>query len=275
MQIIDKHLVSQVINPRNNNSHKGDYGRVMLIGGFKNYHGAIILASMAAVYAGSGLVTTVTDKANISTLNNTLAEVMAISYEENFIKLMTSQNVVVIGPGLGLSNISLEILKMVFNSINPNQTLVIDGSALTLIAQYNLTLPKTKLTVLTPHEMEWQRISGIPIKEQSIHNNQQVVDSLNAIVIVKKHHSELYVPYKNPRKILVGTPAQATGGMGDTLAGLIGSFLGQFEKNQDTISAALYLHSFIADCLGEKQYVVLPSQISTQLPYYMKKFSKL
>lgn len=275
MEIIDKQLVQQIITQRQNNSYKGTYGRIMLIGGFENYHGAIILASMAAVYGGSGLVTVVTAPETIVPLNTRLPEAMAIPYTDDYLKLLTTQNIIVIGPGLGTSQDALTILKSVLNNITPKQALVIDGSALTLLAEYKLTLPKTKLTVLTPHQMEWQRISDLTISEQTSTANQAIVDNLKTIVIVKKHHSELYQPHKKPRQIVVGGPYQATGGMGDTLAGMIGTFLSQFPIDADTVAAALYLHSAIADSISAQQYVVLPSQISEQLPkamaYYASK----
>lgn len=274
MQIIDEALVEQIITPRPLDSHKGTYGRVMLIGGLQHYHGAIMLASKAAVYGGSGLVTVVTDSQAITALNMYLPEAMVISYQDDYQKLIINQDVVVIGPGLGTSTQALTILKNIFAIITPNQCLVIDGSALTLFANNQLSLPITKLTVLTPHQMEWQRVSGIKIADQNDITNQAIVDNLNAIVIVKKHHSELYTPHLPAQKIIVGGPYQATGGMGDTLAGLVGSFLGQFKTTAKTVAAALYIHSAIADKLAAKQYVVLPSHISDCLPATMAHFAQ-
>lgn len=66
----------------------------------------------------------------------------------------------------------------------------------------------------------------------------------------------------------------ATGGTGDTLAGMITGFLAQFPKNDETIAAAVYLHSFIGDQLAKKQYVVLPTQISQAIPQWMHYFSQ-
>ena len=66
----------------------------------------------------------------------------------------------------------------------------------------------------------------------------------------------------------------ATGGMGDTLAGTIAGFLAQFPKNDQTIAAAVYLHSYIGDQLAKSQYVVLPTQISQHLPQWMHHFSQ-
>ena len=63
----------------------------------------------------------------------------------------------------------------------------------------------------------------------------------------------------------------ATGGMGDTLTGIIGSFLGQFEDHKEALLSAVYVHSAIADELAKSHYVTLPTQIIQQLPIFMKK----
>lgn len=274
MQIIDESFVKDVINPRPVDSYKGTYGRVMLIGGFEHYHGAIILASKAAVYGGSGLVTVITAPQTIVPINTQLPEAMVLSYQDNYQALLASQDVIVIGPGLGTSTDALTILKYVLAHITPQQSLVLDGSALTLLASEHLALPTTRITVLTPHQMEWQRVSGIKIADQTPTANQTVTDQLNAVVIVKKHHSELYTPHVPAKKIIVGGPYQATGGMGDTLAGLVGCFLGQFNANPASVATALYLHSAIADELAPTHYVVLPSQISEHLPAAMARLAQ-
>lgn len=275
MQIIDEQLVAKVIAPRKNNSYKSSYGRIMLIGGFENYHGAIILAASAAVYGGTGLVSVLTTPETITALNMRLPEAMGIPDTQDYLSLIPQQDVIVIGPGLGTSMHALAILKNVLQAVTDKQCLVIDGSALTLLASNNLELPTTKLTVLTPHQMEWQRISKLSLNQQTPSANQTKTNQLNVTVIVKKYQSELYQPHLEAKKILVGGPYQATGGMGDTLAGIVGCFLSQFSADGNTIAAALYLHSAIAQDIAQNQYVVLPSQISMALPTAMAKYSKL
>jgi len=117
--------------------------------------------------------------------------------------------------------------------------------------------------------MEWQRLSGIAIADQTVAANRAAVDQLHATVVVKSHRTEIYTAdqtYVNP----LGTPAQATGGMGDTLAGMIGGFVAQFHPTDPAVCAAVYTHSAIAEELAQTQYVVLPSQIAAALPTFMK-----
>ncbi|MEG6972281.1 NAD(P)H-hydrate dehydratase, partial [Pseudomonas aeruginosa] len=70
--------------------------------------------------------------------------------------------------------------------------------------------------------------------------------------------------------LAIGTPAMATGGMGDTLAGMITSFVGQFDDFRDAITSATYTHSYIGEKLSESMYVVPPSRLISEIPYVMK-----
>lgn len=272
MEKITKTILPKVIRKRPANSFKGTYGKIVLIGGSQNFGGAIIMASLAAVYSGAGLVTTVTNPTNQSSLHDWLPEAMFVD-DNDFEKakpIISAANVVVIGPGLGTSDQALTLLKKTFALAKTGQVFIIDGSALTLIASNKLSLPKEPLNVLTPHQMEWQRVSGIKITDQTATANLAAAKKLKAIVVVKSHRTQVCVSdqvYENTE----GTPAQATGGMGDTLAGLIGGFTAQFENKAQAVLAAVYTHSAIADELARKQYVVLPHQISEALPEFMFK----
>lgn len=270
METLTSEILTQTIRQRPAASYKGTYGRVTLVGGNRNFGGAIIMASTAAVYAGAGLVTTVTDASNQSSLHARLPEAMFADMTDfaQTQTLVKGADVIVIGPGLGTDNQAQAVLANAFSAVQPQQILIIDGSAITLVAQGQLTLPQAHL-IFTPHQMEWQRLSGIKIAEQTEATNRDAVDQLHATVVVKSHRTEIYTTeqtYENP----LGTPAQATGGMGDTLAGMIGGFVAQFHPSDQAVCAAVYTHSAIAEELAQTQYVVLPSQIATLLPQFMK-----
>lgn len=270
METLTDQILTDTICQRPADSYKGTYGRVTLIGGNRNFGGAIIMASTAAVYAGAGLVTTITDASNQSSLHARLPEAMFADITDfsQTQALVKGADVIVVGPGLGTDNQAQAVLANVFSAITADQLVVIDGSAITLVAQHHLALPQAHL-IFTPHQMEWQRLSGIAIAEQTPTNNRAAAAELHAIVIVKSHRTEIYTPehtYLNP----LGTPAQATGGMGDTLAGMVGGFVAQFHPTVPAVCAAVYSHSAIAEELAQTQYVVLPSQIATRLPQFMK-----
>lgn len=270
MKQLTEAILAQTIRVRPAESHKGTYGRVCLIGGNAQFGGAILMATEASVYSGAGLNTTLTDPSNFVSLHARLPEAMVADFTDQsaLSELVTAANTVVIGPGLGTDATSLDILTKVFHLVSSKQTLIIDGSAITLVAKHDLALPSARL-VFTPHQMEWQRLTGIKIADQTDDANETARTQLmNGTVVLKSHQTKIYTPtgsYLNT----TGTPAQATGGMGDTLAGMIAGFTAQFTNQTDAILAAVYAHSDIADLLAKRQYVVLPTQIIQQLPSYM------
>ncbi|PCR99865.1 NAD(P)H-hydrate dehydratase [Lactococcus fujiensis] len=276
MKVLSNEILTAVIKKRQTNSHKGDYGRLILIGGDAHYGGAIILAASAAVYSGTGLTTVACDPLNWSPLHAHLPEAMVLDFKQNIDQSIVNADVIVIGPGLGLSTMSLQILKTVLKEINQNQILIIDGSAISLFAEEKLKLKFPENTIFTPHEMELQRLTGIKIGNQSVEKIQNYVNQNGVIIVAKSHETKVYGPLVEPFLLKVGSPAQATGGMGDTLAGMIGSFLGQFRQASllECVAAATYLHSFIAENLSKDNYVVLPSLIISRIPKFMKLFEE-
>ncbi|WP_057811668.1 NAD(P)H-hydrate dehydratase [Furfurilactobacillus siliginis] len=273
MQPITEAMLRNVIAPRLADSHKGTYGRLTLIGGNAQFGGAIIMATTAGIYSGAGLTTTITDPANVTALHTRMPEAMVVDFnnQAKLKELVRGATSIVVGPGLGNDDQGLRILKDVFEVVSEKQVLIIDGSAIDLVATHSLMLPAAKL-IFTPHEMEWQRLSGIPIAEQTVANNLQAAAKIGGIIVLKKHHTQIASDgqlFENPG----GTPAMATGGMGDTLAGMIGGFTAQFADTLGAVLAAVYIHSQIADDLAHNAYVVLPTQISEEIPWYMKQYS--
>lgn len=275
MKLIYAEVLTQTIQKRPEHSHKGSYGQVVIIGGNKQYGGAIQLCSAATVYSGAGLTTTVTDVQNHAAVHAMVPETMVLDWNDT--KAVTNQlkkaTVIVIGPGLGLEQGALSLLSFVLEHLQTKQICIIDGSAITLYAEHKEHLPPhpAQNLIFTPHEMEWQRLSGITIAEQTPEKNRHAQQQLGAQIVLKKHRTEIYTAkqtWKNP----LGTPAMATGGMGDTLAGMIAGFYAQFPHHTQTLLAAIYLHSFIAEKIAQTHYVVLPSTLIKEIPLAMKLF---
>lgn len=267
-------ILSEQIKQRPENAHKGNFGRGLLIGGNQQYGGAIIMAAQACVHSGAGLTTVLTDAVNRSALHSRLPEAMIIDWQDETQLLTASAaaDVILIGPGLGESSESYNLLKKTIEQQRDDQWLIIDGSAINLFAKNPLPLKVPKQVIFTPHQMEWQRLSGIAISQQTPAANQKIQEQLQAIVVLKSHRTEIYGTkiLRNP----LGNSGMSTGGMGDTLAGMICGFLAQFEKNEATVHAAVYLHSYIGDQLAKQNYVVLPTTISENISPWMKYFSQ-
>ena len=280
MKVIDQALLEKVIIERSCISHKGDYGRLLLLGGTYPYGGAIIMAALAAVKSGAGLVTVGTDRENISALHSHLPEAMAFSLQDQQLlkEQLEKAEVVLLGPGLGDDSFGEDLVKRVFAKLRQNQILIVDGGALTILARTSLSFPSNQL-ILTPHQKEWEKLSGIAIENQKESTTASALTSFpqGTILVEKGSATRIWqVGQSDCYQLQVGGPYQATGGMGDTLAGMIAGFAGQFRQASlyERVIVATHLHSAIAQELSQEQYVVLPTEISNYLPEVMKNVSK-
>ena len=280
MRVIEQALLEKVIIERSRTSHKGDYGRLLLLGGTYPYGGAIIMAALAAVKSGAGLVTVGTDRENIPALHSHLPEAMAFSLQDQQLlkEQLEKAEVVLLGPGLGDDAFGEDLVKRVFAKLRQNQILIVDGGALTILARTSLSFPSNQL-ILTPHQKEWEKLSGIAIENQKESTTASALTSFpqGTILVEKGSATRIWqVGQSNCYQLQVGGPYQATGGMGDTLAGMIAGFAGQFRQASlyERVIVATHLHSAIAQELSQEHYVVLPTEISNYLPEVMKNVSK-
>ena len=280
MKDIKKALLKKVIIERPRSSHKGDYSRLLLIGGTYPYGGAIIMAALGAVRSGAGLVTVATDKENIPALHSHLPEAMAFAVTDQ--ELLTEQiakaGVILLGPGLKDNELGAHLVELVFERVQPHQVLILDGGAISLYTRLALPLPQAQL-VFTPHQKEWEAMSGLAIEDQGEEATRQSLSQLppESILVQKGPQTKIWEQGQaDYYQLSVGGPYQATGGMGDTLAGMIAGFAGQFPQVSlyERVTVATYLHSAIAQKLSEDNFVVLPTTISQHIPAFMKKIQK-
>ena len=280
MKVIDQALLEKVIIERSRTSHKGDYGRLLLLGGTYPYGGAIIMAALAAVKSGAGLVTVGTDRENIPALHSHLPEAMAFSLQDKQLlkEQLEKAEVVLLGPGLGDNAFGEDLVKEVFATLRQNQILLVDGGALTILARTSLSFPLSQL-ILTPHQKEWEKLSGIAIEKQNKDATASALTSFpqGMILVEKGPATRIWQAGQSDYyQLQVGGPYQATGGMGDTLAGMIAGITGQFKQASlyERVAVATHIHSAIAQELAQEHYVVLPTEISNCLPKVMNKISK-
>ena len=276
---VDQTLLQQVIVSRQSDSYKGDYGRLLLIGGTYPYGGAIMMAALAAVQSGAGLVTVATNQENISALHSQLPEAMAfaVTDQELLADQIAKAGVILLGPGLKDNDLGTHLVELVFDRAQSHQVLILDGGAISIYTRLALPLPQAQL-VFTPHQKEWEAMSGLAIGEQGEDRTQMAVGKLpeGSILVQKGPQTKIWQQGQpDYYQLTVGGPYQATGGMGDTLAGMIAGFVGQFPQVglYERVVVATHLHSAISEDLSEEVYVVLPTAISKEIPKWMKKIS--
>ena len=260
MRKVQKEEIQRVIVKREARSYKGDFGRLLLIGGTYPYGGAIIMAAIAAVHSGAGLA-----------MGFDLAD------RDLLREQIQKANVILVGPGLKESNENQAVLQMIFEQVSRHQVLILDGGAISLFSTSQFDLPEAQL-VFTPHQKEWEKLSGLDLTSQTEEKSQRAVQNFpeGTVIVEKGPHTRIWISgQEEGYQLDVGGPYQATGGMGDTLAGMIAGFAGQFPQVglYERVTVASYLHSAIAEDLSKEAYVILPTTISKEIPKWMKKWS--
>lgn len=272
---IEESLAKKVVVKREPNAYKWAFGRVLLVGGQAPFGGAIIISALACVKSGAGLVSVATDRENLTALHTHLPEAMGFDMRDQDLlaREVDAATVILIGPGLAENRLSETIFNQVLERVRADQVLVMDASALNLLAKKERSILPHSSLVLTPHQKEWERLSGLsPDAQDDLTNFKALKDFPDQTILVHKRHQTRVYQGDKVGHITVGGPYQATGGMGDTLAGMIAGFLAQFNQDLwESVAAAVYLHSAIADHLSQDAYVVLPTQISQYLPKAMRR----
>lgn len=237
------------------------------------------MAALAAVHSGAGLVTVATDPDNLTALHSHLPEAMGFDLADQDLlrEQIQKASVILVGPGLKESNENLAVLQMIFEQVSSQQVLILDGGAISLFSSSQFDLPEAQL-VFTPHQKEWEKLSGLDLASQTEERSQRAVQHFpkGTVIVEKGPHTRIWTSGQDVGYQLdVGGPYQATGGMGDTLAGMIAGFAGQFPQVSlyERVVVATYLHSAIAEDLSKEAYVVLPTAISKEIPRWMKKWS--
>ena len=235
------------------------------------------MAAIATVHSGAGLVTVATDPDNLTALHSHLPEAMGfdLADHELLCEQVQKASVILVGPGLKESNENQGVLQMIFEQVSRHQVLILDGGAISLLQPLNLTCQKLSWSL--PLIKRMGKLSGLDLASQTEEKSQRAVQNFpeGTVIVEKGPHTRIWTSGKEEGYQLdVGGPYQATGGMGDTLAGMIAGFAGQFPQVglYERVAVATYLHSAIAEDLSKESYVVLPTSISKEIPKWMKKW---
>ncbi|MBA3486766.1 MAG: NAD(P)H-hydrate dehydratase [Lysobacter sp.] len=257
--------LAQWWQPRRRNSHKGDHGRVLCVGGDHGFGGAILLTAQAALRSGAGLVDVATREAHVSALLVRLPEAMGHALDDEGLRLadgrMASAAVIAIGPGLGRSDAACAWLARALDSGRP---LVLDADALNLLA--NAPQPLAADTIMTPHPGEAARLLGVDstrVQHDRYAAALALCQDLGCVVVLKGAGTVVAAPGRLPRVITAGNPGMAVGGMGDVLTGVIAATRAQGHDAFDAATLGALLHSAAGDAAaadgGERG--LLPSDL--------------
>lgn len=241
---LDASLLNTWLHPRRPCSHKGDNGRLVLIGGDRGMAGAIRMAGEAALRSGAGLVRVLTHIEHVSPLLTARPEMMVQELTDESVKAALDwADVIVIGPGLGQSEWALDAVKALQRFDKP---MLWDADALNLLAKSPNVNP---LRVLTPHPGEAARLlncSVADIELDRVKAATRIQQKLGGVVVLKGAGT-LMVSENKVSIADVGNPGMGTGGMGDVLSGIIGGLLAQKLPLYDAACAGCVVHGAAAD----------------------------
>jgi len=259
--------------PRRLDTHKGDYGHLLVIAGSVGKTGAAAMACEAALRVGAGLVTLAVPKSLNAIMEVKLTEVMTEPLPEtpkqtlslrafnSILRLCENKRAVIIGPGVGTFKETQSLILKLIKTLN--LPIILDADGLTALAAQPKILPTTNRSlVLTPHPGEMARIirsTPKEVQEDRIGTSRSFAQSHHVHLVLKGYRSLIATPkgevFINP----TGNPGMASGGTGDVLTGMIGGFICQGFDILPSLQMAVYLHGLAGDEmareLGEKSLI--------------------
>jgi ADP-dependent NAD(P)H-hydrate dehydratase / NAD(P)H-hydrate epimerase len=252
------------------NAHKGELGTVVLVAGRAGMGGAAIMLAMGALRAGAGGVRVLSVPEVRSPLQAAVPE--AIFLERGTPEAddaLAAADAVVAGPGIGTDAAALAVLRRVLE--RSQAPLLLDADALTLLARGEASLPgdaDAARLLLTPHPGEMARLLGTDAKAVAADpfaHAERAVARFGCAVLLKGFPSLVAAPGEPPLVNVAGHAGIATGGMGDTLGGVVGALLGMGAPARDAAAVGLHLAGRAAELAGRGRSL-LPRDVVEALP---------
>lgn len=273
------------INKRENETHKGTYGRIAVIAGSIGMSGAPYLSSMAALRTGSGLVYTIVPERLEQILSIKLTEAIikpvkdnnsgffTIENEKDIFDIIQKCDAVVLGPGIGTNNQTIElVVKIIKDTVKP---LVIDADGLNCIVQcVDILKERPGETIITPHPGEMSRL----LNKKCINIKNKVILArdfsykYNVVTVLKGHNTVTASPDGNYFINKTGNAGMATAGSGDVLTGIIASLIGQGIDCFNAASCGVFIHGLSGDigACNKGEYGLIAGDIIEHIPYAIK-----
>jgi len=269
------------LSARLGDSHKGDFGHALFIGGSRGMSGAIAMSGLAALRTGAGWVSLAVPDRCLETvaavspclMTIPLAEDsqgrIALRAVEQLESWFAKASCIAIGPGMGRSReLQLLMSKLLRRASCP---LVIDADGLNNLAECNLaeraawSIGTEQPVVLTPHPGEWSRLSGVESTDRWAQCRSAIDTASRSqqMTIVLKGHRTLITDGRSAALNSTGTPAMSVAGSGDVLTGIITGLICQGLASRDAAQLAVHVHGQAAQAAQRSQrtHVVLPTEL--------------
>lgn len=278
--ILNQFAVKRLLPDRPAWGHKGTFGKILLLCGSRGFTGAAYLAAMGALRTGAGLTFLGVTESIYAIEATKLNEPVVFPLPDEGGKLsrkaipeilnrLPGMDAVLIGPGLGQSEDTFQVVKAVLE--NAQCPVVLDADGINVIAAHkDIVRGRSAPTILTPHDGEFARIGG-EIGTDRMAAARKLARELHSVILLKGHETCItdgFVDYLNK----TGNPGMAVGGSGDVLAGIIVSLLGQHLPPLEAAAVGAWLHGAAGDLCEKEigQYGMLPTDMLNALPRLLK-----
>lgn len=282
MMCVTDATVRSLLPPREQNTHKGDYGRVLCVCGARGYTGAAYFCAQSAVRCGAGLVDLVVPESIYAIeaikLNEAMVHAAAADEEGRFalsaiptiLARAEAADAIVIGCGLGRSEAVTALVRTVLEEARV--PVVLDADGINSLGMHkDKPIDTTVPCILTPHDGELRRLVGeSPTREGETRAEAavRIAQMLGAVLVMKGHETVTAAPDRRICVNTTGNAGMARGGSGDVLAGAIGALLAQKVPPFEAAAAAVYLHGLAGDLARDARGEIgmTPSDMLELLP---------
>ncbi|MEM3577165.1 MAG: NAD(P)H-hydrate dehydratase [Candidatus Bathyarchaeia archaeon] len=269
--------VSLVIKPRPAESHKGDFGRLLVIGGSETFSGAPALVALAALRTGVDLVYVAAPEKTAYAISAMSPDLITIKLEGRHLNVgnipalkayLETVNAIVLGPGLGLHPETREAVKALVDAVeNSRKPLLLDADGLKAFAEFKrkVNIP----LVLTPHAGEYAILTGKELPEslnEKIAEVQRTSAELGAVILLKGP-IDIISDEKRFKLNFTGNPGMTVGGTGDVLSGIVGAFLANSVNPFEAAVAGAFVNGAAGDfVLEEKGFHMVATDLIAKIP---------
>jgi NAD(P)H-hydrate epimerase len=269
--------VKLVVKTRTPESHKGDYGRLLVIGGSETFSGAPALVALAALRTGVDLAYVAAPHKIAYAISAISPDLITIKLEGEHLNVgniptlkthIEKVDAVVIGPGLGLHTETKDAVKALINIVeDAGKPLLLDADGLKAYAEFRRKIETP--AVLTPHAGEYALLTGkkLPenLKEKALEVQKSAAE-LGAVILLKGH-VDVIADDKRLKFNFTGNPGMTVGGTGDVLSGVVGAFLAQRADPFEAAVAGAFVNGAAGDfAFAEKGYHIMASDLLNWIP---------
>lgn len=272
----------KIFPKRKKDTHKGDYGKIAILGGSSGMSGSVYLSSMAALRTGAGLVYNIVPQSistilQIKTNEQIILPIDSfniINNEENLRKInyyLIDKDILAIGPGMGKDESLNSLINSIF--IDFSGKILIDADGLNAVSKNISILRNHNDLVLTPHLMEFSRLTKLSLDEI---NYDRVTFAKNfakenGVILVLKSEQTIVTDGDRVYINKIGNPGMATAGSGDVLSGVISALMHRMDS-YDAACLGVYIHSLAGDLASNNlcEDSIIASDIVNHIPAAMK-----